>query len=67
MGCGRTKDLHFWLTEPKVFLKGTSVPMNTKSEGGALAKKRIFKKKTQKHFFGLFISKLYAAHNNWSK
>ena len=33
-------DIHFWQTDPKIFLKAPSAPINTNFEGGARAEKK---------------------------
>ena len=70
-------DINFWLTDPKIFLKATSIPQHTSFEDGALAKKTpfLFKKfqkclfcaKAKKIFFWHEFKNFPAGQKNWAK
>ena len=59
-------EIHFWPTDPKIFLKAPSAPIYTNFEGERAPKKRdffvkIFQKLPKNGFFDCFIKNLPAA------
>ena len=71
---GTFYEIHFWPTDPKIFLKPPLAPKYTNFEGGACAKKtqifcQIFPKSAQQRLFDLFFffKNLTAAQKIWRK
>ena len=59
-------EIHFWPTDPKIFLKAPSAPIYTNFEGERAPKKRdffvkIFQKLPKNGFFDCFFKNLPAA------
>ena len=66
--------IHFWPTDPKIFLKAPLAPIYTNFEGGARQKKKrdfflskFFKKCPKTAFFDCFFKNLHAAQKIWPK
>ena len=60
------RDIHFWLTDPKIFLKAPLAPIYTNSKGDRAPKKRnflvkIFQKKHKNAFLACFFFKILPA------
>ena len=51
---GTFKEVHFWSTDPKIFLKALLAPIYTNFEGECAPKKRDFPKSAQKRLFWFF-------------
>ena len=57
-------DIHFWLTDHKIFLKAPWAPIYTNFEGGARGEKReIFQKVPNNAFFDIFTKFACGAEN----
>ena len=65
-------EIHFWLTDPKIFLKAPSAPIYTNFEGERAPKKtqffcQNFSKSAQKRLFWLFFQKFACGAENFAK
>ena len=60
-------EIHFWLTDPKIFLKAPLAPIYTNFEGERAPKKRNFSKSAQKRLFRLFFQKFACGAENFAK
>ena len=65
-------EIHFWRTDPKIFLKAPSAPIYTNFEGERAPKKtqffcQNFSKSAQKRLFWLFFQKFACGAENFAK